>query len=162
MHSRSGLEIKICDCHYDLVKGYTWTPYLCDSTGNRVKWRFKTWGILDGKYQQFLLHRIIMGFPTYGVDHADGDTQNNQCNNLRQSNVTQNNFNQKGAKHNSKSGYKGVYWHKAAQKWCAEVVYNHKKHYLGLFEDVKDAARAYNVKATELDLKFAYLNDIQE
>ncbi|MDU9711648.1 AP2 domain-containing protein, partial [Helicobacter pylori] len=62
----------------------------------------------------------------------------------------QNNANQKRAKHNSKSGHKGVYWHKAAQKWCAEVVCDYKKYYLGVFENKLDAVEAYNAKAKEL------------
>lgn len=107
------------------------------------------------------MNRFIMDAkPGEVIDHVDGNAMNNACDNLRRGNQTKNNFNQKGPKHNSKSGYKGVYWHKAAQKWAAEVVYEHRKYYLGIFDDVKDAARAYNTKALELDSEFAYINEI--
>lgn len=161
IRSRRGYEAIVCDCHYNLVKGYTWSETKQGRPGSLVKWRFKTWIYIDGKAQNILMHRLIMGLPKGYVDHKDGDTQNNQCSNLRVTNQTKNNFNQHGAKKGSKSGYKGVYWHKAAQKWAAECVYNHKKYYLGLFDDVKEAARAYNAKALELDSDFAYPNDIK-
>lgn len=154
----SGLVAQVCDCHYPLVKDYSWYPMPSNREGAGIKWKFKTFMVIDGKMKQVLMHRLIMGFPKGVIDHIDGDAQNNQCSNLRVTDQTRNNFNQHGPKKGSKSGYKGVYWHKAAQKWCAEVVYNHHKHYLGLFDDVKDAARAYNVKALEIDPDFAYLN----
>lgn len=151
------LDIRVCDCHYELVSGKTWTAYPAERKGALRKWRFKCW--VDGK--AFLIHRLIMGLPKGFVDHIDGDTQNNQCSNLRVTNQTKNNFNQHGAKKGSKSGFKGVYWHKRAQKWAAECVYNRKKHYLGLFENANEAAKAYNIKALELDSEFAYLNEVE-
>lgn len=97
------------------------------------------------------MHRDIMDAPkNKSVDHIDGDTLNNQCSNLRLATQSQNNANQHGAKKGSKSGVKGVYWHKQASKWCAEVVHDKKKHYLGLFETLEDARIARNKKAKEL------------
>lgn len=117
--------------------------------------------MIDGKQVGFLMNRFIMDAkPGEMIDHWDGDSMNNACDNLRRCTQVQNNFNQKGPKHNSVSGFKGVYWHKAAKKWAAEVRYDGKKYYLGIFDDVKDAARAYNAKALELDPEYAYLNEI--
>lgn len=84
------------------------------------------------------------------VDHINGDPTDNRCNNLRICTQAQNALNNHRPKHNSVSGHRGVYWHKGAQKWCAEVVYDHKKHYLGLFKNKLDAAEAYHRKAKEL------------
>jgi hypothetical protein len=88
------------------------------------------------------------------VDHINGNPADNRCKNLRVCTQAQNSLNNHGAKHNSKSGHKGVYWHKAAQKWCAEVVSDGKKHYLGLYKNKLDAAEAYNRKAKELHDSF--------
>lgn len=101
--------------------------------------------------KSYLMHREIVGAGRgQAVDHIDGDSLNNQCSNLRIVNQSQNNANQKGAKVGSKSGVKGVYWHKGAKKWCAEVVHLRKKHYAGLFENLEDARVARNRLAEEL------------
>lgn len=88
------------------------------------------------------------------VDHINGNPMDNRCSNLRVCTQAQNSLNNHGAKFNSKSGHKGVYWHKAAQKWCAEVVYDGTRHYLGLYKNKLDAAEAYNNKAKELHSQF--------
>lgn len=162
MPSTKGQIIKICDCHYDKIKRWKWSAALHSNPGTEPKkyipFRMQ---VIDGRQVGFLMNRFIMdALPGEKIDHIDGNSMNNACDNLRRATTSQNNFNQRGPKYNSKSGYKGVYWHKGGQKWAAECVYNHKKHYLGLFEDVKAAARAYNAKAIELDPEFAYPNDI--
>ena len=88
------------------------------------------------------------------VDHINGNPMDNRCKNLRICTQAQNSLNNHGAKTGSKSGHKGVYWHKASEKWCAEVVSEGKKHYLGLFKNKLDAAEAYNNKAKELHDSF--------
>lgn len=40
------------------------------------------------------------------------------------------------------SGYKGVRWHKAAQKWNARITFKGKEIYLGLFDRLDDAIEA--------------------
>lgn len=161
--STKGQIIKICECHYDKVKHWKWSAKLHSYPGSLpVKYIPYRMQRIDGKNVGILMNRFIMDAkPGEMIDHEDGQSMNNACDNLRRCTPTQNTFNQKGPKHNSKSGYKGVYWHKAAEKWCAGVRYNNKKYYLGIFDDVKDAARAYNVKALELDPEFAYLNEIE-
>ena len=46
-------------------------------------------------------------------------------------------------------------------KWQASICHNHKRIHIGLFEDIKDAAAAYNRKALELFGEFAFLNEIK-
>lgn len=102
-----------------------------------------------------LMHRFIMDCPKgMVVDHINGNPMDNRCSNLRICTQAQNSLNNRGPKFSSKSGHKGVYWHKAAQKWCAEVVLDGKKYYLGLFKKKLDAAEAYNKKAKELHDSF--------
>ncbi len=158
----NNVQLRVCDCHYSLTNYQTWTPWQSGRERGTEKWRFVTYMLIDGVMRRVQIHRLIMGFPEGVVDHRDADPSNNDCSNLRVTNQTKNNFNQKGPKKGSKSGYKGVYWHKAAKKWAAECRYNGKKHYLGIFDDVKDAARAYNIKAQELDPEFANLNEVPQ
>lgn len=151
--STKGQTIKVCDCHYDKVKHWKWSAleqgrYVKSYAAVRVQ-------KIDGKNTPILMHRFIMDCPKGKVvDHINGNQMDNRCKNLRICTQSQNNANQRGAKHNSVSGYKGVYWHKSAKKWCAEVVHEHKKYYLGLFVNKLDAAEAYNIKAKELNGEF--------
>ena len=59
------------------------------------------------------------------------------------------------------SKYKGVCWHKKAQKWMAHIKLNGKLRYLGLFVQEQDAAEAYNEAATKLFGVFANLNILE-
>lgn len=108
-----------------------------------------------------LMHRVILGRKDcqhfIEVDHKDGNGLNNQRYNLRSSNSRQNKYNRTNYK-NSKSGYKGVFWHKHANKWVVQIHINGKTTHIGLFDDVIDAAKAYNIAAKKYHGKFARLN----
>jgi IMP cyclohydrolase len=61
---------------------------------------------------------------------------------------------------NSKSQYFGVIYHSQLNKWQARIKKDHKSYYLGVYVEEKDAAIAYNKKATELYGEKANLNII--
>lgn len=147
----SGKVLVVCDCHYPMLKDIHWSPWQGSTEKGTDKWRWKN-VTRDGRLHiNTQIHRYMFGNPKgMVIDHIDGDPSNNQCSNLRVVTQSQNNANQHGAKRGSKSGVKGVYWHKAAQKWCAEVVFNDKKYYLGLFANLEDARDARNAKAKDL------------
>lgn len=151
INTSQGKSVKVCDCHYEYVSKYKWSAL---KLGRREPFQYGAvrFGARVGKPAGLvLMSRDIMNCPSGKVvDHIDGDPSNNQCSNLRICTQAENALNNHTAKRNSKSGYKGIYWHKAANKWCAEVVYSHKKHYLGLFSNKEDAVDAYNIKAKEL------------
>jgi hypothetical protein len=109
---------------------------------------------------QLLMHRHIMN-PTKGlvVDHCNGDTLNNTKSNLRVCTYSQNRMNSVKTIYN-KSGYKGVCWHKTGNKWVSKIEINKTVHYLGLFSDLKEAAKAYNDAAIKFYGEFAKLNII--
>lgn len=148
---KSGKILKVCDCHYPMLKDIFWSPWQSTSEKGTDKWRWKNVTRDGALHINNQIHRYMLGAKRgINVDHIDGDPSNNQCSNLRLVNQSQNNANQHGAKRGSKSGIKGVYWHKEAKKWCAEVTHNKKKYYLGLFETLEDARIARNEKAKEL------------
>jgi len=49
-----------------------------------------------------------------------------------------------------KSQYRGVCWSESSQKWYSKIRVNGEQYYLGVYEDEKDAARAYDEKLYEL------------
>lgn len=50
------------------------------------------------------------------------------------------------------SGYRGVSWHKGAQKWGAYIRVNGARHYLGLYDTAEQASEAYALEASRLRL----------
>ena len=106
----------------------------------------------------FYLHRIIW-MMQYGempelLDHVDGNRQNNKIENLRLANRFENSHNKQINKNNT-SGVKGVYWHRKAKKWAAQIT-KHNKHYsLGVFETKELAAEFVALAREMLHGKFA-------
>lgn len=104
---------------------------------------------IDGGIKSIHLHRVILArklerdelLPTEFVDHIDGDTFNNTRPNLRLATSAQNGQN-RGKQPNNTSGYKGVTWHKATQKWLAKIRVNGKTIHLGVFNDIELANKA--------------------
>ncbi len=96
------------------------------------------------------MHRLILGAGRGDmVDHADGDRLNNRRCNLRLASHSQNNANKRRAKNNT-SGFKGVYWCRAKQRWHATVMLNRKRHHAGYFESAEQAHHAYVELASKL------------
>lgn len=107
------------------------------------------------------LHRIVLNVtnPKIQVDHIDGNPLNNTRKNLRLVNNSKNAQNRNAQKNNT-TGFKGVRFHKQANKYTAQIGFKGKQLYLGCFEDPKDAAKAYNKKAKELFGEYANVNKI--
>ncbi len=111
----------------------------------------------NNKVTRILMHREILNAPAYKqVDHIDGNTLNNQRNNLRLATMSQNLANQR--KTRGISRYKGVSYNKKARKFEAYVTCKGIRHYLGLFISEEDAAKSRDIKAFELYGTFARLN----
>lgn len=69
---------------------------------------------------------------------------------LRLATPKQNAENRKGATRKSKSGVRGVRWHKASGKWVGQVGHNGKVHHVGVFDTVEAASYAVSIKRQEL------------
>lgn len=97
------------------------------------------------KGKRYLTHRLIWilfngNIPDkYEIDHIDGDTLNNDLNNLRCVTPSINRRNMKMPNTNT-SGYVGVSWDKKNKKWLASAfdIYGIQKN-LGRFEDKEEA-----------------------
>jgi hypothetical protein len=100
------------------------------------------------------MHKEVFGGDQL-VDHKNRDTLDNRRDNLRAATHSQNRANSKRRSNNT-SGYQGVSRHKL--KWKAEIVMNQKFIYLGLFENLKDAALAYDDAALKHFGEFANTN----
>jgi len=144
---------------YDRVARYKWQAMRHRNTYYAVR------SVRQGRAPRLaiMMHRFILNItdPHTKVDHGDMDGLNNTRSNIRVATIGQNNCN-KEKMPNNKSGYKGVWWHKRHQKWYACIRKDHKAIFLGLFHDVIEAARAYDVAALKYHGEFARLNFTQE
>ena len=151
-----GFVTTIDEKHLDLFSQWSWSP-------SKSKNTIYVHGYRKPDEKEYL-HRLIVqasGINIKGlmVDHKDENGLNNLEENLRIITKSQNQIN-RGLPSNNTSGYKGVNWHKASQKWRTRIGYNNKRIYLGSFSNLKDAARAYNKMASKLFKQFAWLNEI--
>lgn len=121
---------------------------------NKYKWYFERYATHKSKNECFRMHNLIMNAKE--VDHINGNKLDNRRENLRVVTRSQNNWNQK--KTRGASIYKGVSWHKQTKKWRVRVNKFGKEYGLGLFENEKEAAVAYDEKAKELFGNHARLN----
>ena len=93
------------------------------------------------------------------VDHINRVSTCNSKNNLRLATRSDNQRNKKIQRNNT-SGYKGVCWDKARNKWKSGIHVNGKIINLGRFDTKEEAARVYNEAALKYFGEFAYLNVI--
>lgn len=110
---------------------------------------------IDGK-KALRLHSFILG--TAGVDHKNGNGLDCRRRNLRKATSQQNAYNRRVSTNNT-SGYKGVYWHKGAKKWVAQINKQGKRVYIGSFSTAEAAANAYDKIATLYYGEFALTNE---
>ena len=109
----------------------------------------------DGRRAPQLLHTFLTGW-SY-VDHRNGDGLDNRRANLRETTRAENMRNRR-RNLNSTSGYKGVGWHKVAQKWWASIQADGRRRHIGLYPTAEEAALAYDAAARDLHGEYATLN----
>lgn len=155
----SGYKVLIDDEDWERVKGYSWTldnaylqregiPYFRATVPN------------GGKGETVRLHRVIMGCiykDGTHVDHINHDTLDNRKHNLRVVSPRENKWNQTVRKDNI-SGYKGVSYKKAIDKYVVRIQYGGKRYNIGTFNDPIEAAKVYDRKALEVFGEFAITN----
>lgn len=99
------------------------------------------------KGKSYLTHRVIF-FMSNGhlpdlIDHIDGDTTNNQSDNLREATKENNRWNCSPNK-STQSGVKGVYYDRG--RWKALVNFKGDRYYLGMYSSIEEAAEVVRVK----------------
>ena len=108
----------------------------------------------------FRAHRLIWCWVTgedpinQVIDHADRATDNNAWCNLRCATHSDNLANSKLTTRNT-SGFKGVSFHRGAQRWMAMAWRGGRPNYLGLFDTPEEAHAAYLAAAERLHGEFA-------
>lgn len=106
--------------------------YLNCSIKNRVyKVHVLAWMYMTGEY------------PRGDIDHINHIKSDNRFSNLRLVTKIENSHNLEMSKANT-SGYTGVSWNKAKNKWRARIKVNKKERFLGYFEDIEDAKKAWD------------------
>lgn len=116
------------------------------ATPNRTRTSMYVSGSLfdeERNKQTVILHRFIIDAPKgQMVDHINHDTLDNRRENLRLVTHTENQQNRQGPTCKSKSGVRGVCWHKKDKKWRAAMNVNKKRFFIGNFDDIHEAEEA--------------------
>lgn len=93
-------------------------------------------------YAHRLAHLYMEGYwPEHGMDHKFGIKDDNRWSEINHTTQMCNLQNQKINKNNT-SGFPGVVWHKAVEKWLARITLDNKKIHLGYYKTPLDAALA--------------------
>lgn len=110
-------------------------------------------------FEHKLIWLYLKSYMPERLDHKDRNGLNNSIENLREATASQNAANSIKRKNNT-SGWKGVSWDKDRKKWRAIIGINGGQKHLGLFQDPKEAAKAYNQAALNHFGRFARTNEI--
>lgn len=97
--------------------------------------------------RSYYAHRLAWFYMTGDwpkqIDHINGKKSDNRFANLRSVSNIQNSQNKHKPTSKSKTQILGVSWHKKAKKWQAHICIYKERKYLGLFQDINEAQKAY-------------------
>lgn len=107
----------------------------------------------------FKVHRlVVMAFlgilDDQEIDHINGNPTDNRLKNLRVCSHSDNMRNRRKHKNNS-TGYPGVYYHKKAKKYRAQIWLNGRNKHLGYFNTPEEAFTAYKNASLKLHGAFS-------
>ena len=123
---------------------------------SQYNWRLSSNGYVCAYHnnKKLYLHRLICtGKPT--IDHINKNKLDNRRSNLRPATYSENNANI-GKRSSNKTGYTGVFWRKDRNRYVVSVA----NVYVGSFDSLIEAAKAYNERAKLVFGKFARLNEV--
>jgi len=152
-------------CEIQLTRGmmaivdaadYVWLSEFRWSAVDGNNKRAKQGGIWYARYRRSYMHRAIMGFPDYKVDHRDGNGLHNWRDNLRLATNAENASHKKPVY--NKTGYIGVFWDAVQERWEAQITVNYRNIKIGRYATKEEAARARDEAAKKYHGEFATLN----
>lgn len=158
-----GEKTFVDECDYEYLMRWKW-QCAC-AKHQRTKYAVHSQLVGGGRWKKLHMHRLIverMGLliGDRQVDHIDGNGLNNCRSNLRIATQSQNRANLRHYRNNT-SGYKGVTWDKYWKKWVAKIRVVGRDYSIGRFDNLHDAAKAYNEAAAEYFGEFAQLNSLR-
>lgn len=137
---------------------------------NQWKWHFNSRYVVRAQHnnchskckgkgcKKIFIHREIMKpQENMQIDHINGNTLDNQKQNLRIVTFHQNRMNRK-LQSNNTSGFKGVSLIKKTGKWRAQIKVIPKTIYLGNFDSKELAAKAYDKASKIYHGKYGRIN----
>lgn len=147
---------KIADGRADVLIDEEDIPLVSDLRWNLMKAKGTFYAVAG---RGILMHRVILSAPKgVFVDHDNHDGLDNRRFNLRPCNNAQNMMNR--VKSSGKTSvFKGVSWHRRAQRWCAAIQKEGKTVHLGSYTDETKAAMQYDRAARLMFGKFALTNE---
>lgn len=137
--------------HYDDATGvFTWlkpTAARCKAGDTAGSISDRGYVLIGVDTRIYRAHRLAWlyqtgAFPKKHIDHIDTVKNNNAWSNLREATDAENKKNTGMQKHNT-SGFKGVGWCKAANKWRAYAQLSGNLKHIGLFTTPEAASDAY-------------------
>ena len=129
------------------------TGVLYNKQGQELVWKVSGRRVVEINHKRHFQSRIIWFMMTGEdapvdmiVEHKDTNHTNNAWHNLRLATDGQN-------RHNV--DYKGYWWHKASQRWQAQIGHEGKRIHIGYYDTEEEARQAYVTKREELRGEFA-------
>lgn len=142
----NGYKAIVDDEDFDYLSKFKWYAHF-NQYGKIYARRAKN---QKGKGKWAWMHRVIMNPPAGAlIDHINGNGLDNRRSNLRTCTHAENLRNRKAPRNNT-SGYRGVVWNSISKNWVAQIESSGKSIYIGRFDDIVEAAIAYDEKAREL------------
>lgn len=138
------------DADYVYLSQWKWNLDNCGYARRGIK--------VSGKNVTVRMHRQVNGTPDgFFTDHINHNKLDNRKSNLRTVTNSQNKANEP-LRANNTSGFKGVTRHTSTGKWMARIKIDRRYRYIGLFNDEKSAANAYDMVARNIFGEYAFTN----
>jgi len=153
---------------YDPISGKFWWKHRVDA---RPQWNarcagkqtgslnkatgYETIRIFDkGYYAHRVAYALMTGeWPALGIDHVNGQRNDNRWVNLRLATQSQNIMNSRKGSRNS-TGYKGVCYDKTHNVYVADICANGKSKRIGRYSTAEEAHAAYCKASADLHGEF--------